>query len=245
MRHDICYRDNPAGKSECDRKMLAELNTLVPKGRREKVDRLLVRSINCLKHRLGMGVWSNQLANELHKPVRKRFDKRSVFAKQVDDIWATDLVDMSPFFRSNKDYKYLLTVIDVCSKYGWIVPLKTKTGKEVAQALRKSIRNGHPSRLWTDNGTEFYNRQLKGVLEANDAMLYSTENEENSSVAERWNRTMKNIMWKYFTTNNTQKYIDVLSSMVDKYNSTYHRSIKLTPSDARNPSNYQPVYSLR
>ena len=243
MRHDISYRDNPAGKSECDRKMLVELNTLVPKGRREKVDRLLVRSIIGLKHRLGMGVWSNQLANELHKPVRRRFDKRSVFAKQVDDIWAADLVDMSLFFRSNKGYEYLLTVIDVYSKYGWIVPLKTKTGKEVAQAFRKLFSNGHPSRLWTDKGTEFYNRQLKGVLEANDVMLYSTENEEKSSVVERWDRTMKNIMWKYFTANNTQKYIDVLPTMVDKYNSTYHRSIKLTPSDARNPSNYQHVYN--
>ena len=59
MRHDICYRDDPARKSECDRKMLAELNTLVPKGRREKVDILLVRSIIGLNHRLGMGIWSN------------------------------------------------------------------------------------------------------------------------------------------------------------------------------------------
>ena len=150
---------------------------------------------------------------------------------------------MSPFFRSNKGYKYLLTVIDVYSKYGWIVPLKTKTGKEVAQPFRKLFRNGHPSRLWTNKGTEFYNRQLKRVLEANDVMLYSTENEEKSSVVERWNRTMKNIMWKYITANSTQKYIDVLPSMVDNYNSTYHRSIKLTPSDARNPSNYQHVYN--
>ena len=126
---------------------------------------------------------------------------------------------------------------------GWIVPLKAKTGKEVAQAFRKLFRNSHPSRLWTDKGTEFYNRQLKGVLEANDVMLYSTENEEKSSVVERWNRTMKNIMWKYFTANSTQKYIDVLPSMVDKYNSTYHRSIMLTPSDARNPKNYQHVYN--
>ena len=74
-------------------------------------------------------------------------------------------------------------------------------------------------------------------------MLYSTENEEKSSVVESWNRTMKNIMWKYFTANSTQKYIDGLPSMVDKYNSTYHRSIKLTPSDARNPPNYQHVYN--
>ena len=95
--------------------------------------------------------------NELHKLVRRRFDKRSVFAKQVDDIWAADLVDMSPFSRSNKGYKYILTVIDVYSKYGWIMPLNTKTGKEVAQAFRKLFHNGHPSRLWTDKGTEFYN----------------------------------------------------------------------------------------
>ena len=72
MHHDICYRDNQSDKHECDRKMLAELNALVPKGRREKVDRQLVRSIIGLKHRLGLGMhWTNQLENELHKPVRK------------------------------------------------------------------------------------------------------------------------------------------------------------------------------
>ena len=111
MRHDIRYRDNdtPAGKREFDRKILAEFNALVPEGRREKVDRQMVRSIIGLKHRMGLGIdWSNQLANELHKPVRRRFDKRTVFAKQVDDIWTADLVDMSSFSRSNKGYKYLL-----------------------------------------------------------------------------------------------------------------------------------------
>ena len=97
--------------------------------------------------------------------MRRRLDKRSVFAKQVDDIWTVDLVDMSPFCKSHKGYKYLLTVIDVFSKYGRIVPLKTKTGKEVAQAFRKLfLAAGPPSRLWTDKGTKFYNRQLKGVL---------------------------------------------------------------------------------
>ena len=144
MRHEICYRDSdtPAGKRECDRKMLAELNALVPKGRREKVDKQLVRSIIGLKHRVGLGInWSNQLTNELHKPVRRR----TVFAKQVDDIWTADLVDMSSFSRSDKGYKYLLTVIDAFSKYGWIVPLKTKTGKEVARNL--FLANTAPSSL--------------------------------------------------------------------------------------------------
>ena len=83
---------NPTGKHECDHKMLAELNTLVPKGRREMVDRQLVRSIIGLKHRLGLGVqWTNQLTNELHKPVRRRFEKRTVFAKQVDMIYGLQI----------------------------------------------------------------------------------------------------------------------------------------------------------
>ena len=73
---------------------------------------------------------------------------------------------------SYKSYKYLLTVIDVFSKYGWIVPLKTKTGKEVAQAFWNLFLNGHPSHLWMEKGTEFYNQQLKALLTANNVMLY-------------------------------------------------------------------------
>ena len=91
--------------------------------------------------------------------------------------------------------------------------------------------------LGTDNGTEFYNQQVKRVLTANNVKLYSTENEEKSSVVERWNRTKKNIMWKCFTANITLEYIDVLSGMLEKYNNTYHRSIKLKPTDARNQQN--------
>ena len=97
---------------------------------------------------MGLGIdWSNQLANGLHKPVRGRFDKRTVFAKQVDDIRTADLVGMALFPRSNKGYTYLLTVIDIFSKHGWIMPLKIKTGKEVAQAFRKLLLSGPPSRL--------------------------------------------------------------------------------------------------
>ena len=243
MRHNICYRDNPSGKSECDRKMLVELMTFIPKSRREAVYRQLVRSIIGLKHKLGMGAaWSSQLADELHKPVRRQFEKRHVFAKQIDDIWAADLVDMSSFSRSNKGYKFLLTVIDVYSKYGWIVPLKSKTGKKVASALAKLFKIAVASRLWTDKGTGFYNQHVRRVLDANSVTLYSTENEEKSSVAEQWNRTTKRIMWMYFTANNTNKYIDELQNMVDKYNTTKHCSIKVKPSEARNLLNYKHVF---
>ena len=129
--------------------MLAELNALVPNDRREKMDRQLVRSIIGLKHRKGLGMhWSNQLANELYKTVRRQFEKRTVFGKQIVDICTSDLVDMSTISRSNNGYKYLLTVIVVFNKYGWIVPLKIKTGKEVALPFRKLfIANPPPSSL--------------------------------------------------------------------------------------------------
>ena len=137
---------------------------------------------------------------------------------------------MSPFSRSNSGYKNLLTVINVFSKYGWIVPLKTKTGKEAAMAFQELFTDNAPaSRLWTDKGTEFYNQHVKRVMAANNVTLYSTENEERSSVVERWNRTMK--------------YIDVLPGMVKKYNSTYHRLIKLKPTDARKPANYKHIHN--
>ena len=198
-----------------------------------------------LKHRMGLGIdWGRQLVDELRKPVWRRFEKRTVFVKQVEDIWPADLVEMSSFSISNKGYKYLLTVIDIFSKYGWIVPLETKTGKESALAFRKLfLANTDSSRLWTNKGTEFYNHQLKAVLPSSNFTLHSKENEEKSSIVERWNRTMKNIMWKYIKANNTHKYIDTLPSMVEKYNNTYHRSIKLTSSDARNPVKYQHVHN--
>ena len=81
---------------------------------------------------------------------------------------------MSPFSRSNKGYRYLLTVIDVFSKYGWIVPLKTKTGKEVTQAFRKLFLDGYPSRLWTDKArtSKIHGRSISFNGEISVGWLY-------------------------------------------------------------------------
>ena len=154
MRHDICYRDQSENKHGCDDKMLQALEILKPKGIRERIDRRLVKAIIGSKRKLGWGMiqWSSELANELHKPIRRKFPKRSVFAKNVDDIWAADLVEMGKLSKFNKGYKYLLTVIDVFSKYGWIIALNNKTGDSVASALKLIFKqdNRKPTRLWTD-----------------------------------------------------------------------------------------------
>ena len=247
MRHDICYRDHDTkkGKADCDNDMLAELEVLKPENIREKIDRKLVQSIMGAKRRMGWGIqWSNELADELHRPIRRKFQKRKVFAKNTDDIWSADLIEMIPFARYNKGYKYLLMIIDVFSKYGWIVPVKTKTGAAVSDAFGRVFKTSGrvPSRLWVDKGREFYNKTLKQLLDKKGVSIYSTENEEKSSVVERWNRTIKRYMWKYFTANNTHKYIDILPELVEKYNNTYHRSIKTTPSKAINPDNFNHVF---
>ena len=144
---------------------------------------------------------------------------------------------MQPFSRYNNGVKYLLTVIDIYSKYGWILPLKSKTGLEVANALSKIFGERKPDKLWVDKGKEFYNSHVKKLVS-----LYSTENEEKSSVVERWNRTMKEKMFKYFSANSTRKYIDILDKLVDQYNNTTHSSIGMTPKEASEKRNEAKVW---
>ena len=97
MRHDICYRDNETkeGKHACDDEMFQDLDVLEPKGIREKIDRKFVRAIIGTKRKLGWGIeWSNELADELHKPIRKKFKKRRVLVSGTDAIWTADLVEL-------------------------------------------------------------------------------------------------------------------------------------------------------
>ena len=159
--------------------------------------------------------WQQQLADELHKPIRRNFTRRHVIVNHIDEIWASDLVEMQQFSKWNKGYKYLLMVIDVFSKYGWIVPLKDKKGETVAEAFQNIFKEGRkPRYLWTDKGKEFYNKHLKELLDKHKITLYSTENEEKSSVVERWNRTMKGRMWKQFTVQGNTQYLDMLPKLV-------------------------------
>ena len=144
---------------------------------------------------------------------------------------------MTALNKDNKGVKFLLLVIDIFSKYGWVIPLKDKKGETVAKALKTIFRERKPEKLWTDKGKEFYNKDVMGLIE-----LYSTENEEKSSIVERWIRTIKEKMWKYFTDNNTYNYMNVLPDLVEDYNNTVHSSIKMTPIDASKKKNELTVW---
>ena len=186
--------------------------------------------------------WQEKLADELHKPIKRNFPKRRVISSQVDEIWCSDLVDMQKLSKWNKGYKYLLMVLDIFSKYGWIVPLKTKTGLEVSQALAGIFRENKPKMLWVDKGKEYDNKHVLDLLAKNKIEIYFTENEEKSSLCERWNRTIETKMYKQFTRQNNTIYIDILHKILSSYNNSKHRSIGMTPNQARKPENYGKAY---
>ena len=179
----------------------------------------------------------SDLSEELHKPVRRKFNKRRVIVNGIDKILAADLADMKAFSKENDGFTFILLVIDIFSKYGWMMPLKNKEGKTVATALKKIFKERKPEKMWVDKGKEFYNKDVKDSV-----TLYSTENEEKSSIVERWIRTMKEKMWKYFTDNNSYRYLDILPDLVKEYNNTRHSSIKMTPVEASKKENELTVW---
>ena len=187
--------------------------------------------------------WQEKLADELHKPIKRNFTRRRVIVNHIDETWCSDIVEMQKFSRWNAGYRYLLMVLDVYSKYGWIIPLRDKKGETVAEALKTILKEGRkPEYLWTDKGKEYYNKHVKKLLDKNKITLYSTENEEKSSVCERWNRTIKTKMWKQFTVQGNTQYLEMLPKLVKQYNNTKHSSTKMTPTEASKKKNEGVVY---
>ena len=113
---------------------------------------------------------NEQLAEELHKPVIRKFRKREVYSAFKDNIWAADLADMQLISKFNKGFRFLLCVVDIYSKYAWVVLLKDKKGITIVNAFQSILNksNRKPSKIWVDKGSEFYNRSMKSWLEKND-----------------------------------------------------------------------------
>ena len=185
------------------------------------------------KHVMGTGVKKLKnssliLANELHKPVVK------VYSQFKDNIWGVDLADMESLSKKDKGIKYLLCVIDLFSKYSFVVPLKDKKEISVTNGFNKIIKQSgrKPNKIWVDQGSEFYNHVFKRWLSRNNIIMYSTYNEGKSVVAERFIRTLKNKLYKHMTATGKNVYYDVLDDIVNEYNNTKHSTIKIKPKDA-------------
>jgi transposase InsO family protein len=175
----------------------------------------------------------------LHKQSKTKFRRRRTVALGINELWQADLVDLSLLSNENNSQRYLLTCIDVFSKYARVEPLKNKGGSTLTAAFSKMITDQQCKLLQTDKGTEFLNATFQKLLKDRNIRHYTSENDDiKAAVVERFNRTLKGVMWRYLTHTSSGRYIDVLPQLVSSYNNTFHRSIKMTPSevDAHNES---------
>lgn len=173
------------------------------------------------------------LVDELHRDARRNFRRRRTNMRGIADTIQADLVEMLPYARQNRGFKYILTAINIFSKMAYVRPLKNKTGPEVAKAL-KSIFDSLDYRikhLHVDLGKEFYNEPVTRLLNQKEVNRYSTFTTKKAAICERFNRTLKHRMWKEFSFNGNYKWTGMLNRLVDDYNSSYHRTIKKRPID--------------
>jgi len=120
---------------------------------------------------------SEQETYTLHRPLRKKFTRNQIITMGIDDTWQADLVDVSNISNENDNYKFLLTCIDVFSKYAWIVPLKNKTAPSIIEAFRSIFKERTPRKLQTDKGSEFLNRACQILLKENNVQFYTLNSE--------------------------------------------------------------------
>lgn len=172
-------------------------------------------------------------AYTLHKPIRKKFSRLYYNVYGIDHVWEADLIVLTSLKSYNDNYSYLLVVIDVLSKYSFVVPLRDKTSAEVIKGFEKILNNSKnrcPFMLQTDRGKEFTNKEFQKFLKHRDIKFRVAQNPDvKAAVVERFNRTLKEKMFRYFTYKNTKRYIDVLQQLVDGYNNSIHTTIKMKP----------------
>ena len=141
---------------------------------------------------------------------------------------------MQAIARQKKGARYLLTVIDVFSKYAWVAPVKSKDSAAVTEAFRQILNAAsprHPNRLQTDKGKELFNAPFAALMKRHNIQHFACESDEKAAVVERFNRSIKTRIWKYLSDGGTVCWVEVIQKLVDAYNHSYHRSIRMAPAN--------------
>lgn len=177
----------------------------------------------------------SQDAYTMHRLIRRRFPRRMYNVNNIDDVWEADLADLRSIATYNDGYKYILVVIDVLSKFAWIEPLHDKTSGSVTRAFSQILSRSTPRfplQLQTDRGREFTGTPFQKFLIKKNIIFRAARNPDiKASIAERFNRTLKDRMWRYFTYTRNKRYINVLQKFVHAYNEARHSGTQMRPSE--------------
>jgi hypothetical protein len=169
------------------------------------------------------------LSDELRRRAVSKFPRRHITTLFPNQYFGADLVDMSNVKSKNQNITFLLNVVDLFSRYAWSIPLKSKTGREVCEAL-KSI-GVCPENLWVDEGKEFYNSYVQGWCKDNNVHMYSTQSGLGVVFVERFNLTMRECFNRFFSEHLTTKFSGFLPIFLNQYNHRIHSSTKESPYD--------------
>lgn len=174
---------------------------------------------------------SYQDTHSVHHSSRNKFPRERIIVSSLDMQWDADLADMSGLKEYNDGVTFLLVAIDLLSRYCWLRPLKSKNGQQVKAAFADIFRadNRHPSRLRTDRGKEFYNKNVRDLLAETDVHHFSTSSVVKAGYSERLISTLKRRIYRYLYAHQTFRYIDDLQHIASSYNHTVHGTTKVTP----------------
>ena len=180
------------------------------------------------------------------KTPKKNYPTNKTIIKSIDDTWSSDLLDMNDYgIKNNKGYRYILVVIDNFSKFGWTIPLKNNYAQSITDAFSQIIKTSRrkPNLLETDDGKEYVNKIFNEFLNYNNIKRYSRYTDKGAVFAERFNKTIRNLLKKPVFEKGNADWLSELPSVIKQYNNTIHHSTKMTPNQASKKSNEKLVYN--
>ena len=175
--------------------------------------------------------FSKAITRELFSPVIRKFQRIQIQTHYKDECWSIDLIDRSSLSKYNKNYKFILTIIDNHTKYAWAIPIKDKSGKSTTIAFKKLVETSKrkPQKVWSDRGKEFYNTTFLHYLKEQNIQIYSTNSDLKAVFVERFNRTLLDLIKEPMYIEGKGNWLNHLDAALQKYNNRVHGTTKTTP----------------
>lgn len=184
-----------------------------------------------------------EIIKEIFKPARINYPRMKIVVKGLWETLSADLLDMQKYAKYNKNYRYILTVIDHFSKWAWAIPVKNKSAPVVTAAMKKILDEGHPVKnIFTDDGKEFYNSDFEALMKKFKVNRYHTYSGIKSGMIERFNRTLRHMLHPAMLVQGNSNWLKLLPKVIHEYNhEKKHRTIKMTPVEATDPSKEKEI----
>lgn len=183
-------------------------------------------------------------SDEVHKPAIKNFERRRVIESNgAHQTYSIDLADLNLYKQENDGYRYIFCVIDIFSRFAWCRPLKNKKAETVLNAFEDVVEESGfiPHKIYADDGSEW--KDVFGeYIKKNNITLYHTYSDFHSSIIERFHKSLKDLINRYFTENQTHQWVEILPELLKIYNNRKHRTIKMSPADASKEENYEKAF---